>query len=91
VVVFEVVLAEAHLAQKVSFFGGIAGAIDRLDLTIVQRRIESGIWLPELTIIDFDGRKLFSRIKFHCTERCSRFQKVAEGKAALLESAKRVN
>jgi hypothetical protein len=88
---FHLVKADAHLSQKVSFFGGIAGAIDRLDLTIVQRRIEPGIWLPELTIIDFDGRKLFSRIKFHCAERCSRFQKVAEGKAALIEAAKPVN
>ena len=50
---------------------------EQLDLSIVQRRIERGVWVPELTLIDFNGRKLFSDLKFRCEERCGEYQKVA--------------
>jgi hypothetical protein len=74
---FQVLKATAHLSKRISFFGGIAGAIEQLDLSIVQRRIERGVWVPELTLIDFNGRKLFSDLKFRCEERCGEYQKVA--------------
>lgn len=68
--------AEIFLAKKISFFGGFAGAIERLDLTVVQRRLESNVWLSEAAFIDFAGRKLFSPIRFRCYETCADFQKV---------------
>jgi len=68
--------ADIHLGQKISFFGGIAGAIEKLDLSLVQKRLEPGVWLPQFTFIDFDGRKLLSDLRFQCIENCAEFHKV---------------
>jgi hypothetical protein len=74
---FQLVKADVHLGQKISFFGGLAGAIEKLDLTLVQKRLEPGVWLPELTLINFNGRKLFSDMKFRCIESCAQFEKTS--------------
>jgi hypothetical protein len=66
--------ADLRLSKRVSFFGGLGGAIDKLDLTLIQRRIEDSIWLGEAIQIDFAGRKLFSNIRFRCFENCADFQ-----------------
>lgn len=68
--------AELKLSEGVSFFGGIAGAIHKLDLTLIQRRIEPSVWLTEAIHIDFSGRKLFSSMRFRCFESCSDFENV---------------
>jgi hypothetical protein len=70
--------AEFFLGKKISFFGGFAGAIERLDVTVVQRRVEPNLWLSEAAFIDFSGRKLFSAIRFRCYETCTGFRKAAE-------------
>ena len=68
--------AEIKLSDRVSFFGGLAGAIHKLDLTVFQRRIEPSIWLTEAIHIDFSGRKLFSSMRFRCFETCSNFENI---------------
>lgn len=73
--------ADIHLSKRVSFFGGIAGAIDKLDLTLIQRRVEPGVWLGEAVHIDFTGRKLFSAIRFRCFENCANFERVPGAQA----------
>lgn len=73
---YEMVKADIHLGQKVAFFGGLAGAIEKLDLQIIQKRLDSALWLTEGLSLDFSGRKLFSPIKFRCLETCSEFRKV---------------
>jgi len=90
---FQLMKADIHLGEKISFFGGLAGAIERLDLTLVQKRLEKGVWLPELTLIDFDGRKLFSPMKFKCIENCAEFQKtsIAQAGNELRSDLKNVN
>jgi hypothetical protein len=67
--------ADIHLGKKVAFFGGLAGAIEKMDLTLIQRRIEPSVWLGEAVQIDFSGRKLFSTVRFRCFENCSEFRK----------------
>jgi hypothetical protein len=74
--------ADIRLSKRVSFFGGIAGAIDKLDLTLIQRRIEPSVWLGEAIHIDFSGRKLFSTIRFRCFENCGDFKVVPEQHAS---------
>lgn len=71
---FQLAKADVALSKKVSFFGGIAGSIEKLDLTLIQRRIADSVWLGEAVHIDFSGRKLFSNIRFRCFENCSDFQ-----------------
>jgi hypothetical protein len=73
---YQLAKAEVQLGKKVAFFGGLAGALDKLNLTLIQRRIEPSIWVAEATNIDCSGRKLFSTIRFRAFENCSDFQKV---------------
>jgi hypothetical protein len=68
--------AEIRLGKKVSFFGGIAGAVERVDLTFIQRRIEPNVWLGESAYIDFSGRKLLSSMRFRCYEKYTDFRRV---------------
>ena len=68
---FQLAKAEIHLLRKVSFFGGIAGALEKMDMSFSQKRIEPGIWLPDATFVNFDGRKLLSDVRFRYYESCS--------------------
>ena len=79
---YQLAKTDLHLSKRVAFFGGIAGAIDKLDLTLVQRRIESSVWLGEAIHIDFAGRKLFSPLRFRCFENCADFRHVPEQHAS---------
>jgi hypothetical protein len=79
---YQLAKADIHLSKRVAFFGGMAGAIDKLNLTLIQRRIESSVWLGEAIHIDFSGRKLFSNIKFRCFENCGDFRSVPEQHAS---------
>ncbi|MGZ8900601.1 MAG: hypothetical protein ACXW3Z_10940 [Limisphaerales bacterium] len=74
--------AEIRLSKRVAFFGGIAGAIDKIDLVLIQRRIEPSIWLGEAVHLDFVGRKLLSDIRFRCFENCADFRVVPEQHAS---------
>jgi hypothetical protein len=73
---YELAKLEGHLGRKVSFFGGIAGAIEKLDLQLVQKRVDAAAWLTEALTLDFAGRKLLSSIHLRCLENCSEFRKV---------------
>jgi hypothetical protein len=72
---YQLARADVRMSKRVSFFGGFAGAIDKLDLTIIQRRIEPSVWLGEALHLDFAGRKLLSNVRFRCFENCFGFQK----------------
>jgi hypothetical protein len=67
---------DVHLSRRLSFFG-LLGGIEKLDLQMVQRRLNSQAWLTEALTLDFIGRKLFTPIRFRCIENCSDFQKAA--------------
>ena len=78
---YQLAKAEVHLSKRVAFFGGLAGALDKLDLTLIQRRIEPSVWLGEAINIDCSGRKLLSTMKFRAFENCSGFEKVSGDQA----------
>lgn len=73
---YEMAKVNVHLGKKVSFFGGIAGAIEKMDLQLIQTRVDSAAWLTEALTLDFTGRKLFSPIRMRCFENCSGFRRV---------------
>ena len=73
---YQLAKANIRLSKRVSFFGGIAGAIEKMDLTLIQKRIDPSVWLGEAIHIDFAGRKLLSDIRFKCFENCSDFRMV---------------
>jgi len=74
---YQLAKAEVRLSKRVAFFGGLAGALDKMDLTLIQKRVEPSIWLGEAIHIDCSGRKLFTPIRFRCFENCSDFNKVS--------------
>ena len=78
---YQLAKAEVHLSKRVAFFGGLAGALDKLDLTLIQRRIEPSVWLGEAINIDCSGRKLFTTMKFRAFENCSGFEKLSGDQA----------
>jgi hypothetical protein len=69
---------DVKLLQKVNFFGGIAGAIERMDLKLARQRVAPGMWLNRNSVIDLEARKLFSRMKMRVFENCSAFKPVTE-------------
>jgi hypothetical protein len=73
---YELSKMDVHLSRKLSFFG-LLGAIDKLDLTIAQKRLNSQAWLTEALTLDFSGRKLFTPIRFKCVENSKDFRKAA--------------
>lgn len=79
---FQLAKANIRLSRKVSFFGGLAGAIEHIDLQLVQKRIEPAAWLTEALTMDFSGRKLLSPIRFRCFENCFDFHKITPARAA---------
>jgi hypothetical protein len=72
---YEISKVDVHLSRKLSFFG-LLGGIEKLDLQMVQKRLNSQAWLTEALTLDFTGRKLFTPIRFRCVENCSDFKKV---------------
>jgi len=78
---YELARLDVHLGKRVSFFGGLAGAIDKLDLQIIQKRVHPSVWLSEALTLDFSGRKLFTPIRLKCFENCSGFRKVSDQQA----------
>jgi hypothetical protein len=74
---YELSKIDVHLGKKIGFFGGLAGAIEKLDLQMFQKRIDSQSWLTEALTIDFTGRKLFTPIRFRCFENQTDFHKVS--------------
>jgi hypothetical protein len=71
---YQLARADVRLARKVAFFGGIAGAIEKLDLTLIQKRLEDSVWIGEAIHVDFAGRKLLKNIRFRAFENCAEFQ-----------------
>jgi hypothetical protein len=74
---YEFARMDVRLGRKVSFFGGFAGAIEKIDLTLVQKRVDPTAWFMEGLTLDLAGRKLFSPIRFRCFEFCSNFRRVS--------------
>jgi hypothetical protein len=79
---YQLAKADIRLSKRVSFFGGIAGAIDKMELTLIQKRIDTSVWLGEAIHIDFVGRKLLSNIRFKCFENCGDFRVVPDRHAS---------
>jgi hypothetical protein len=72
---YQMAKVDLHLAKRVTFFAGIAGAIDRMDMQVIQKRLEPSVWLREAITLDFVGRKFLSPVRLRCFENCYEFKK----------------
>ena len=59
----ELVKVDAHLSREFSFWGGVVGSLDRLDLELGRQRLADGTWVNSRLNTRVSGRKVFSR--FH--------------------------
>ena len=78
---YQMAKADVHLSRKVSFFAGIAGAIDVMNLQVIQKRLAPAVWLHEGIVMDLTARKFLSPVRLRCFENCSGFHKVPEQEA----------
>ena len=69
---------EVKLLNRVRFFGGIAGAVDKLEMRLVRERVAPGVWLNGSTQIELQGRKLLSLVHFKAFENCTGFRLATE-------------
>lgn len=69
---------EVTLVEKVNFFGGLAGAIEELDLMLARERVAPGVWMNRNTRIDLTGRKFLSSLRMRAFENCVGFTRERE-------------
>ena len=69
---------EVKLLKRVNFFGGLAGAVDKMDMRLVRERVAPGVWLNGSTQIELEGRKVFSAMRFKAFENCTAFRLAKE-------------
>lgn len=69
---------EVKLLNRVRFFGGIAGAVEKMDMRLIRERVAPGVWLNGSTQIEIQGRKLLSPLRFKAFENCTAFRLVTE-------------
>lgn len=73
----EITRAETRLSEKVSFWGGILGSLDRFELVLERQSGDPGVWYNKSADISISGRKLLDGFRFHGHEEASGFQRLA--------------
>jgi len=69
---------EVSLGKRVTVWGGVLGALNRFELTLVRQRTTEGIWFNQLAEINLDARGLLKRFRMNIKERSSNFRRAAE-------------
>lgn len=71
---FQLARGDIRLREKVSFFGGVAGKIEKMTLQFTGLRLAPGAWLTKASAVEIAGRRLFSAIRFKASETCDEFE-----------------
>jgi hypothetical protein len=59
---FELAKIDVKLTRDIKFWGGLAGALTKMEFRFEKARLEDGTWLPKKFDGEFIGRKLFDRL-----------------------------
>jgi hypothetical protein len=59
---FELAKLDVKLTRDIRFWGGLAGALTRMEFHFEKMRLSDGTWLPKQFNGEFVGRKLFDRL-----------------------------
>jgi hypothetical protein len=70
---FEIAKAEFSLGSEVQFLAGVIGCLKKLSFTMTRTRMSGGFWLNTSSVVDFEGRKLFSPIRVKTHSQCNDF------------------
>lgn len=58
---YELVKFDARLSRSFSFWGGLVGSLDRLDMALVRQRLSDGTWVNRRLDSKVAGRRVLSR------------------------------
>lgn len=83
---YSFVKCDLHLMASTSFYGFL-GALRQLDLFLMRRQVEQGIWLLERSDIAADARKLFSNMHFRQQNDFSAYRKLPNEATQATKSA----
>lgn len=59
---FELTKIDVKLTRDIKFWGGLAGALTKMEFRFEKTRLKDGAWLPAEFTGEFIGRKLFDRL-----------------------------
>jgi hypothetical protein len=71
---FELAKIEVKLTRDIKFWGGLAGALTKMEFQFEKTRLSDGIWLPTAFNGEFIGRKLFDRLHVRISGASQDFQ-----------------
>lgn len=74
---YQLARADVRLREKVNFFGGVAGKIEKMSLQFAARRLAPGAWFTKASAVEIAGRRLFSALRFKASEVCDQFEQRA--------------
>lgn len=75
---FELVKLEVKLTRDIRFWGGLAGALTKMNFQFEKTRLTDGTWLPNKFSGEFVGRKLFDHLHVRISGESQDFRPAAK-------------
>ena len=71
---FHIARINAKLKKPVTFLGGLAGAVNAINISVSQKRLASDTWVDESVSANFDARIFWKTYHFRMKSRSSHFE-----------------
>ncbi|MFL3667471.1 MAG: hypothetical protein ACJ06V_12910, partial [Verrucomicrobiota bacterium] len=71
---FHIARINAKLKKPVAFLGGLAGAVNAINISVFQKRLVSDTWVDESVSANFDARIFWKTYHFRMKSRSSHFE-----------------
>ena len=74
---FHIARIDAKLKKPVTFLGGLAGAVNAINISVSEKRLASDTWVDEIVSANFDARIFWKTYKFRMKSESSNFESTA--------------
>ena len=71
---FHIARIDAKLKKPVTFLGGLAGAVNAINISVSQKRLASDTWVDESLSANFDARVFWKTYRFRMKSQSSHFK-----------------
>ena len=71
---FHIARIDAKLKKPVTFLGGLAGAVNAINISVSEKRLASETWVDEIVSANFDARIFWKTYKFRMKSESSNFE-----------------
>jgi outer membrane lipoprotein-sorting protein len=71
---FHIARIDAKLKKPVTFLGGLAGAVNAVNISVSQKRLASDTWVDESLSANFDARVFWKTYRFRMKSQSSHFK-----------------